>query len=44
MKVKAGQTSQVEFTPSKIGDFTGHCSVFCGSGHGSMKFTLHVVS
>ena len=44
MKVKAGQTSQVEFTPGKVGDFTGHCSVFCGSGHGSMTFTLHVVS
>jgi len=44
MKVKAGQTDQVEFTPSQIGDFTGHCSVFCGSGHGSMKLTLHVVS
>ncbi|MGD0155649.1 MAG: cupredoxin domain-containing protein [Terracidiphilus sp.] len=44
MKVKAGQTSQVEFTPSKVGDFVGHCSVFCGSGHGSMTFKLHVVS
>src|ERR1700733_3012222 len=32
-----------EFTPDKAGDFVGQCSVFCGSGHGSMKITLHVV-
>lgn len=43
LKVKAGHTVQVEFTPEKTGDFVGHCSVFCGSGHGSMKFKLHVV-
>jgi len=44
MKVKAGQTAEVTFTPDKAGDFTGHCSVFCGSGHGSMKFIVHVVA
>jgi len=44
MKVKAGQTAQVTFTPDKTGDFVGHCSVFCGSGHGSMIFTVHVVA
>jgi len=44
VKVKAGDTAQVTFTPGKAGDFAGHCSVFCGSGHGSMKFTLHVVA
>ena len=44
IKVKAGETTEVTFTPSKTGDFTGHCSVFCGSGHGSMTFTLHVVA
>lgn len=38
-----GGTAQVQFTPNKTGDFVGHCSVFCGSGHGSMKLTLHVV-
>jgi cytochrome c oxidase subunit 2 len=45
VKVKAakGQTAEVSFTPSKIGDFVGQCSVFCGSGHGRMKLTLHVV-
>ena len=44
VKVKAGGTAQVEFTPEKIGDFTGHCSVFCGSGHGSMILKIHVVA
>jgi cytochrome c oxidase subunit 2 len=44
IKVKAGETGEVTFTPSKAGDFAGHCSVFCGSGHGSMSFVLHVVA
>jgi cytochrome c oxidase subunit 2 len=39
---KKGQTSEVTFTPDKVGTFVGQCSVFCGSGHGSMKMTLHV--
>jgi len=42
LKVKAGESAQVTITPDKTGDFVGHCSVFCGSGHGSMTFTLHV--
>jgi cytochrome c oxidase subunit II len=43
LKVKAGGTEQVEFTPEKTGDFVGHCSVFCGAHHGSMSIRLHVV-
>ena len=43
VKVKAGGTTEVQFTPDKTGDFVGHCSVFCGPGHGSMKLKLHVV-
>jgi len=43
LKVKAGGTAQVEFTPEKTGDFVGHCSVFCGAHHGSMTIRLHVV-
>jgi cytochrome c oxidase subunit II len=38
-----GQTTELPFTPAKTGDFTGQCSVFCGSGHGKMKLTLHIV-
>jgi cytochrome c oxidase subunit 2 len=41
-KVGKGQTSEVPFTPNKTGTFVGHCSVFCGSGHGGMKLTVHV--
>jgi len=43
VKVDKGDTAEVPFTPTKTGDFVGHCSVFCGSGHGSMALTLHVV-
>ncbi|QMV20018.1 cytochrome c oxidase subunit II [Granulicella sp. 5B5] len=43
LRAPAKGTGQVMFTPEKIGDFVGHCSVFCGSGHGSMELTLHVV-
>jgi cytochrome c oxidase subunit 2 len=43
MKVAKGQTSQFTLTPDKVGDFAGRCSVFCGSGHGSMRLTVHVV-
>lgn len=40
---KNGGTAQVQFTPTVTGDFVGHCSVFCGTGHGSMTLSLHVV-
>jgi cytochrome c oxidase subunit II len=43
VKVGAHGTAQVQFTPDKAGDFIGQCFVFCGSGHGSMTFKLHVV-
>ena len=43
VKVNAGGTAEVQFTPDKTGDFVGQCSVFCGSGHGSMSLKLHVV-
>ena len=41
-KIEKGKTTELAFTPTKTGDFVGHCSVFCGSGHGSMTLTLHV--
>jgi cytochrome c oxidase subunit 2 len=43
VKVGAGGTAEVQFTPQKTGDFVGHCSVFCGAGHGTMILKLHVV-
>lgn len=42
VSAKKGQTNEVAFTPDRAGTFIGQCSVFCGSGHGSMKLTLHV--
>lgn len=43
IKAGKGQTTEIAFTPTKDGDFTGKCSVFCGSGHGRMSLVLHVV-
>jgi cytochrome c oxidase subunit 2 len=43
LKAPKGGTSEVRFTPEKVGTFVGHCYVFCGEGHGKMTITLHVV-
>lgn len=43
-RIEKGESAELQFTPDETGDFIGHCSVFCGSGHGSMIFTLHVVN
>jgi cytochrome c oxidase subunit 2 len=42
VEVKSGQTSEVAFTPTQTGTFSGQCSVFCGKGHGSMKMVMQV--
>lgn len=42
LKATKGHASTAAFTPGKSGDFVGHCSVFCGAGHGKMTVTLHV--
>jgi cytochrome c oxidase subunit 2 len=42
-RIDKGNAAELNFTPDKVGDFVGHCSVFCGSGHGGMTLTLHVV-
>jgi cytochrome c oxidase subunit 2 len=41
-EIAKGATSELSFTPNATGDFVGHCSRFCGSGHGSMTLTLQV--
>jgi cytochrome c oxidase subunit 2 len=41
-EIHKGHASELSFTPTVAGDFVGHCSRFCGSGHGSMLLTLHV--
>jgi cytochrome c oxidase subunit 2 len=40
--IAKGEKREIPFTPEKAGDFVGHCSHFCGAGHGSMALTLHV--
>jgi cytochrome c oxidase subunit II len=41
-RIDKGKPAELAFTPAQTGDFVGHCSVFCGSGHGSMTLTIHV--
>lgn len=43
VKAKKDQPGEAHFTPNQTGTFVGHCSVFCGAGHGSMALKLHVV-
>jgi cytochrome c oxidase subunit 2 len=40
--ISKGHSTEVTFTPANTGDFHGQCGRFCGSGHGSMLFTVHV--
>ena len=42
ISAKKGESKEITFTPDKAGEFIGQCSHFCGSGHGSMRITLHV--
>jgi cytochrome c oxidase subunit 2 len=42
-EVKKGQAATITFTPEAVGTFAGKCAHFCGSGHGSMTLTVHVV-
>jgi cytochrome c oxidase subunit 2 len=39
-----GQTTEVAMTPTKVGEFTFLCDVFCGSGHEDMDGTVRVVA
>ena len=44
LRVGKGKSADVTLTPTTTGTFVGHCSVFCGSGHGKMTLTIHVVA
>jgi cytochrome c oxidase subunit II len=41
-EITKGHPAEVMVTPDSEGDFRGECGRFCGSGHGSMVFTVHV--
>jgi len=43
LKASRSKPGEVLFTPQKVGDFVGHCSVFCGAKHGTMTIIFHVV-
>lgn len=43
LKASKDKPAEELFTPRKTGDFVGHCSVFCGAKHGTMKITFRVV-
>lgn len=42
--ITKGRTTEVTIAPTAAGDFPGRCGRFCGSGHGHMTFTVHVVN
>jgi len=42
LEVSKGNPQDVVIAPQSTGDFQGQCGRFCGSGHGAMKFTVHV--
>ncbi len=39
-----GHHIEVVIKPKEAGDFSGACSVYCGSGHRDMEFVVHVVN
>ena len=41
-KITKGHSTEVTITPNAAGDFHGKCGHFCGKGHGSMTFMVHV--
>ena len=44
VRMPPGQKVEASVTPQQTGDFKGKCGVFCGSGHGKMTLTVHVVN
>jgi cytochrome c oxidase subunit 2 len=41
-EITKGKSVEVTVKPDAVGDFHGQCGHFCGSGHGSMLFVVHV--
>jgi cytochrome c oxidase subunit 2 len=42
-EIKKGQPEDLTLLPEATGTFEGRCAHFCGRGHASMVFTVHVV-
>jgi len=41
--IKKDRPEDLTMVPQTAGTFQGKCAHFCGKGHGSMIFTVHVV-
>jgi cytochrome c oxidase subunit 2 len=41
-EIAKGHPVKIVISSDKEGDFAGQCGRFCGSGHGMMKFIVHV--
>jgi cytochrome c oxidase subunit 2 len=41
--IKKDKPEDLTMVPQTAGTFQGKCAHFCGKGHGSMIFTVHVV-
>ena len=41
--IKKGKDTEVEFTPTQVGQFIGKCAHFCGKGHGQMTLKINIV-
>jgi cytochrome c oxidase subunit 2 len=42
-EIPNGKVTEIPLTPTETGDFYGVCAHFCGTGHGTMVFEIHVV-
>jgi cytochrome c oxidase subunit 2 len=42
--IEPGKPVQVQFTPTKTGEFAFFCDVFCGAGHEDMSGKIKVVN
>jgi cytochrome c oxidase subunit II len=42
-EIKKGRPQDLTLVPETAGTFEGRCAHFCGKGHASMVFTVHVV-
>jgi cytochrome c oxidase subunit II len=41
--IQPGKINTVRFVPDKVGEFSFHCDIFCGSGHEGMRGTIKIV-
>ena len=42
IEIARGHPTEVVVTPAEDGDFEGGCSRYCGTGHSTMRFLVHV--